>query len=131
MPARWYRIVAESDPGALVVKDGVAAQGVKLTVPDEVVEQIRAGYQCLECLEPLSESFPENCPLCGFPMKKHQAEMFARVFKGHVPGARTGPDWDAQADALEERAEMRARRRRIERAGMVTPQIIVPRGVDA
>lgn len=124
MPAKWLRIVVEPDPDVIVVQNGQASQGLKMTVPDEVVEQIRQGYQCVECLEPLDTAFPEKCPLCFFPIKERQLEVFERVFKGHQPGARTGADWEAEADRIEERKERRAFAKRAKESGIVVPRVL-------
>lgn len=125
--AKWYRIVAERDPSTMIVSNGEAREGMTISVPDEVVEQIRAGYQCINCFEPLSESFPEACPVCGFPMKAAQAEQFAKVYVGHKPGLRTGADWEAEADRIQAQAERREFERRAEKQGISVPRIVVPR----
>lgn len=129
MPAEWERVVAEDDPGHAIVIDGRVFQGMKLSVGDKTYHQIKAGYQCIQCLEPLDTAFPEKCPLCAFPMKERQAEVFAKVYGGYVPGLRTGPDWEAAADRLEDRAERRAFRRKLEKQGISVPTIIVPRDI--
>ncbi len=130
MPAEWERIVAEDDPGHMIVIGGRAFQGMKLSVGDKTYHQIKAGFQCIQCLEPLDTAYPDKCPVCGFPMKEHQAEMFAKVYAGFQPGLRTGPDWEAKADELEDRAERRAFARRMERQGVSVPNITVPRGIE-
>lgn len=124
MPSEWHRIVVEPDPSVAVVQNGIKYQGLRLTVPDEVVEQIRHGYQCIECLEPLETAFPKKCPLCSFPIREEQAEAFAQAFKGHVPGARTGADWDAEADRIEERKERRAFEKKASESGIVVPKAL-------
>ena len=125
--AEWNRIVAENDPFvAQQQPDGTLTMGVRLTLCDEDVEMIRQGYKCINCLENLESGFPEECFLCGYPIKKMQSETFARVFSGHRPGARTGADWEAQADRLQERAERRAFERRARESN-----IFVPRALDA
>ena len=127
MPRKWNRIVAENDPFVAQQQyDGTLTMGVRLTLCDEDVEMIRQGYKCIHCLENLDTAFPEACFLCGYPMKKLQAETFAKVFAGHVPGARTGADWEAEADRIEARAERRAFERRARESN-----IFVPRAIDA
>jgi hypothetical protein len=130
MPAKWYRKVFEEDPTTMEIEAGQPPRlGVRVVMQDEEVEQIRAGYECINCYEPLREAWPEHCPLCGFEIKKLQPELFGKIFKGHRPGARTGSDWDRIADDMEERAEQRAFRRKMEKTGVSVPSIIVPRDI--
>lgn len=125
MPREWKRIVAENDPFvAQQQPDGSLTMGVRLTLCDEDVEAMRVGYKCINCLENLDNGFPEECPLCAYPMARLQAETFARVFAGHVPGARTGPDWEKEADRLQERAERRAFERRARESNIFVPRAI-------
>jgi len=80
-----------------------------ITWPREVVERMRAGYQCINCLEPQEHSWPESCSLCHFPMRTKQAEFFARAYAGEA--ALNARNWDEELDGLEER-----RRKEDERA---------------
>jgi len=80
-----------------------------ITWPIEVIERMRAGYQCVNCLEPQEHSWPEACSLCHFPMRTKQAELFARQYAGErMLDAR---NWEEELDGLEER-----RRKEDERA---------------
>jgi len=64
--------------------DGRTQRIEQISWPAEVIERIRAGYQCAKCLEPLEESWPERCPRCGAPIRSEQASYFAREFGGEV-----------------------------------------------
>jgi hypothetical protein len=126
VPRKWNRVVAENDPFVAQQQlDGTLTQGVRLTLCDEDVDMMRHGYKCINCLENLETAFPEACPLCSYPMARLQAELFARVFAGHIPGARTGLDWEAEADRLEERKERRAFERRARESNIIVPKAIV------
>lgn len=80
-----------------------------ITWPIEVIERMRAGYQCINCLEPQEQAWPESCSLCGFPMRTRQAEFFAREYAGEV--MLNAHNWAGELDGLEER-----RRKEEERA---------------
>lgn len=116
MTPKWNRIVVEEDHGVLVINDTSAGKrllpGLNIAACDEDVQQVRQGYRCINCWEPLEEGWPAVCPLCRYPIRAQQAEQFARVYKGYDPRLRTGADVDRIADEMEERAEMRAFARR-------------------
>lgn len=96
--------------------DGRVMPGLNIAACDEDVEEVRSGVRCIRCWEPLGgdiPAFPDACPLCNFPIKTHQAEHFARVYRGYDPTARTGADWESAAERIAEQAE---RRRTLDRA---------------
>jgi hypothetical protein len=93
--------------------------GLNIAACTEDVEQVRQGYRCLNCWEPLDEAWPRACFLCSYPIGKKQAEDFARVYKGYDPTLRTGADLDAAADRMEERAERRRFAARARESGIV------------
>ena len=88
--------------------DGRRTTGVKYILCDEDVEAIRQGYRCVNCQENFDNAFPETCFVCGFPCRERQSETFARIYAGHVPGARTGADVEREAERMEAEAERRA-----------------------
>ena len=97
----------------------------RFTWPPEQIERFRAGYRCINCLEPQEHAWPERCSLCRYPMRSRQAEFFAREFGGEKLLARR--DWAEELGGLDERRrkeEERARnhgqqRRRLRRRGAV------------
>ena len=89
----------------------------------ETTERVRLGYLCLDCMEPHEESFPENCSLCGFPMRSMQIFEFARRYKGEERLKGSGIA-EEEAWMIEESA-----RRRFAKE-MSKGGIIVPRGFD-
>jgi hypothetical protein len=104
----WNRIVVQEDVGVIEsYANGRLMPGLNIAACDEDVEQVRTGYRCIRCWEPLSFGWPVQCPLCGFPIAAHQAEKFAQVYKGHDPTIRTSAEWDREADMLEDRQERR------------------------
>lgn len=46
------------------------------------IQRFASGYCCLDCWEPHETPFPENCSLCGYPMRERQGIDFARKFQG-------------------------------------------------
>lgn len=118
MAPKWRRIVVEEDPGVIEVYEGRMLQGLNIAACNEDVEEVRQGYRCINCWEPLDEGWPAACPLCSFPISTHQAETFARVYKGFDPTLRTGADWERKADELEERQERRAFEQRAAKSGI-------------
>lgn len=117
----WNRILIEDDPDKAELLDGRVTQGLRVAMCDEDVERLRQGYKCINCFEPLDTAFPKACPLCTYPMKEQQAELFGAIYAGYIPGLRTGPDWEAEADRLEERKERRAFAKRAKESGIVVP----------
>lgn len=93
-------------------------QGLNVAMSDDDVEATRAGYKCINCWENLEEAFPKSCFVCGFPCRDRQAEQFAKVYKGYDPTARTGADWEAEADRIEEQQERRAFEKRAAKSGI-------------
>lgn len=81
----------------------------EITWPPEVVERFRAGYKCVNCMEPQEAAWPEHCSLCGYPMRSEQAAFFAREYGGERQI--NGKDWEAEIGSLDER-----RRKEEERA---------------
>lgn len=124
MARPWKRVLVESDPDYAQLLDGRLVEGLRVAMSDEDVEAMRQGYKCINCWENLDNAFPKECPLCSFPMKTDQAEHFSRIYIGHVPGLRTGADWEAEADRLEERAERRAFEKRARESGIVVPKLV-------
>jgi len=101
-------LVSEDVSVAEVHPDGRQTLGVKYVLCDDDIEAIRQGYRCVNCQENFDEAFPETCIVCGFPCRERQSEYFARIYAGHIPGARTGIDVEAEADRIEAEAEKRA-----------------------
>lgn len=122
--AKWNRIIVDDDPDRAELLDGRVTQGLRVGMCDEDVERLRQGYMCIQCFEPLDSAFPKACPLCTYPIAEQQAELFGAIYAGHIPGLRTGPDWEAEADRLEERKERRAFARRAKESGIVVPRML-------
>jgi hypothetical protein len=122
--------LSESQGDVLVFNDGRPprpAGRVGLEDADDF-GRMRAGYICARCFEDLDTPFPDECPVCKFPMRERQSQLIAERYQG--------TDWVGPSTSLdEERAimnEMRERAAR-ERAGhdilVAKPQIIIPRGI--
>jgi hypothetical protein len=71
----------------------------------------------------LPDAFPDECFLCGFPVKAEQSRLFAERFAGsRAVGSRINED-----DELERLA--RQRHERELREGLRTKGIVIPKGV--
>ena len=114
MAERWRRpiipLAIDQLHQGIWLPDGRVQGEVQLTLRQEDIERMRAGYVCVKCLEPHETSWPVHCQVCGAPMRSEQAAYFAREFGGEIamPGR---PGWDEELDGLEER-----RRKEDERA---------------
>lgn len=109
----WAPVVTEPDPEHLLVRsDGTIAEHVLMILHEDMTGQIQAGARCLNCLEPfLNDSWPDQCPVCGFEVRAKQAQRFDQEFKGNI---RVGPSTTideelAIAEELVERERMESR----------------------
>lgn len=119
MPPTWNRIVVQEDVGVVEsYADGRMMPGLNVAMCDEDVDRTRLGFKCIRCFEPFETAWPKTCGVCGYPVATHQAEQFARVYEGYDPNLRTGIDWDAEADRLEDRAERRRFAARAKESGI-------------
>jgi len=91
--------------------------------------RMKEGYVCARCFEDLDTPFPDECPVCKFPMRDEQSRFIAERFLGEK--------WVGPTTTLEEEAaimlEMREKHvRDVERNSdilIAKPQIILPRGI--
>lgn len=120
---------SDLDPESyMVMPDGRAMQRTVLGLTEEQVSRIRQGYICIKCYEELDTAFPDECPVCHFPMRERQSEEFAKDFRGDI---RFGPSTtlDEERGIMNELREREAYERAI-KLGLTIPKpsIIVPRG---
>jgi hypothetical protein len=99
----------------LYLPDGRILGETQIVWSEDEIERFRAGYKCVNCLEPQEQSWPENCPLCGYPMRTEQASFFARQFAGEVLLGRQTSLAD-ELEGLEERRRKEDERRARENA---------------
>ncbi len=119
MARPWQRILVEEDPGVLeMYPDGRLMHGISVAMTAEDVEATRQGYKCINCWENLEEGWPEECPVCSFPIKAQQAEHFARVYAGYDATLRTGANWEAEADRIADKQERRNTLQRAKESGI-------------
>lgn len=61
-------------------KDGRLQAGANWILTPDRIEEIRQGYVCLNCQEPLHQlgAFPEECPVCGFRVRELQTAELAK-----------------------------------------------------
>lgn len=118
---RWRRFtppaLIEDSLTDIVVEGHFKSRAADVTWPREVITKIRTGYQCLKCWEPQQDAFPENCPVCGYPMRENQATDFGREFHGDKW---VGPTVSVD-DEIESLAERSARRAHKPGSSIVVP----------
>lgn len=58
----------------------------RVVVTEKGFEMLRAGLLCSNCFQDLRPvgSFPEQCPLCRFPVREMQMANLERKHIGHV-----------------------------------------------
>src|SRR5262249_32115735 len=89
MPERlpWNKVVIEVDPHperSLQLQDGRAIPDSRIAITEAAKEKMRAGYMCANCLEQFMEAFPEQCPLCRFPVRAEQGdELTKKLYVDH------------------------------------------------
>ena len=111
----------------MVMPDGRRMQKTNFGLKEEDVEAIRQGYVCVKCMERFTSPFPDECSVCKFPMREHQAEEFAKDFRGEV---RFGPSTslDEERGIMNEMREREAYERALALGITIPkPSIIVPR----
>ena len=107
--------IIEDTEHTMILYDGREVSPVIKVVPEEEFPAMRAGYICAQCIEELDRAFPENCPVCNFPMRDHQAEYLGRMYVGN---RQIGPSTTLADEALTMQ-EMRERQAR--ELGIWTP----------
>jgi len=50
-----------------------------ISVDEETIGRMKAGYLCIQCLEPHEVPFPEVCSLCGYRMRERQLKDLAQT----------------------------------------------------
>lgn len=87
-PDIWRPTFAEVEPNPeklLALPDGRTFIDNTFTISVEDADRMWAGYMCARCLEPLVEAYPEECPLCRFPVRAEQRKQLEQDFKGEDP----------------------------------------------
>jgi rubrerythrin len=105
LPERWRKPaeildVRQAEDQGIWLPDGRVQGAVELTLGEETVDRLRAGYLCAKCFEPFEQAWPERCPVCGAPIRTEQAEYFAKEFAGEVD---LGGSISTELDDLSER----------------------------
>jgi hypothetical protein len=103
---RWRQwqspLAIEPADQGILLPDGRLLAHPQIAWPEETIERFRAGYKCVNCLEPQEHAWPERCSLCGYPMRTEQTRFFAHEFGGEIEVGSTR-DWEEELDGLEER----------------------------
>jgi hypothetical protein len=107
---KWNEPVIEADPYFVEMTADGPREGVRMAFCGEDIEMFREGYKCLDCLELLPAAFPDECFLCGFPVRAEQSRLFAERFAGsRAVGSRINED-----EELERLARQRYEREKLE-----------------
>lgn len=108
----WHVPVVEADPNFIEITPDGPREGVRMAFCDDDIEMFRQGYKCIDCLELLDSAFPDECFVCGFPVKEQQSFVFADRFAGsRALGSSINVD-----DELEHLARQRFEREKAEKA---------------
>lgn len=57
-------------------------KNVNWTLTPEDFGRVKAGYVCVNCMEPQETPYPEHCSLCQFPMREKQPRLVAFEYQG-------------------------------------------------
>lgn len=109
------RFVASDDTHS-VWDDGVTGRVQKnaiLKMDKATFDAMKHGHICLRCLEPQPEAFPDQCDLCGYPMRERQGLDIKMEFRGetHVGPGLPIAQWEAEQEERVERAEAARRKK--------------------
>jgi hypothetical protein len=88
---------------AFYLPDGRVLGGARIAWSEEDISRMRAGYVCVNCLEPHEHAWPERCSFCKFPIRSEQASYFAKEYGGEER-LYSGVDLDEERESLHERA---------------------------
>lgn len=108
------RFVASDDTHSVWKEsDGRLQRNAVMKFERETFAAIEAGYICLRCLEPQEEGFPEECSLCGYPIRERQALDVKMEFRGeeHVGPGLPIAQWEAEQEQRMEEALYKQRKR--------------------
>jgi len=105
----------ESTTHILQYEDGRIVPAMVAIIDENDFPMLRQGYACAQCLTKVSIAYPENCPVCNFPIRDHQTEYIERMYQGNV---KTGPSTTLEDEKLRMQ-EMR--QREAQRLGIWTP----------
>ena len=88
MPPDWGDIEIEPTHRARTLPDGRVMRESRLTISKEWMEQMWQGYRCAACLQEFRDvnlgSWPEECPICHFPVRAEQRRRLEEDFVGEV-----------------------------------------------
>lgn len=103
----------------VVDSNGNVSLGINWVLSPDEFEQVRQGYRCLQCMEPLQPAFPEKCPLCSYEVRSRQTIDLMRDHRGEH---RYGPTPLEDIEALEQERAERDKPGWLEtRSGIVVP----------
>ena len=84
---RWRRgmtaVAVEDHHERRVIVGDRVFQDADVTFTEEQYARMVHGYVCCRCYEPHDHPFPEECSLCGFPIRSEQARSMEHEFEGH------------------------------------------------
>ena len=108
IPSEDWGVVQDIDSSDRVrtLPDGRQMRESQITLSPQAMQQIFSGYRCARCLEydMIRElgAFPEQCPVCNFPMKAEQTKQLEQDFVGEArPGLVSGLPMDREREFLE------------------------------
>jgi len=102
-PLDWDEVEVDAGTRSRILADGREMAESKLIVSKEMLDQMWQGYRCASCLEDLTElgAFPQECPLCHFPVKALQRSQLEQDFVGEIEAMRQAGFIDTELGHLE------------------------------
>jgi hypothetical protein len=101
--------VYPSDSELILLPDGRVQRQNIVVYDRESTERIRQGWACVKCGEPFPQAWPEQCPVCGAPIRERQAEYFAKEYAVLEDNR---PSLEEEIEGIRGRAEEEEERRK-------------------
>lgn len=113
--------IEEEDTDYIEIVNGVPRPGLRVTMCDTCVDQIRTGYRCINCTLRSETPFPPVCVWCNYGMAENQARDFDELYAGWRD-TRGQIDWDAEMERLDRQRWEREIAQGLRNKGVVLPR---------
>jgi hypothetical protein len=116
-PATVFDVVEDNTVSR--TPDGRLRNEAQISVDDETIGRMKAGYLCANCLEPHEVPFPVMCALCGYPMRERQLHDLATR-----PGSLKAVSVGSRINKEDEFARMNEHYEYEKRTGIILPDAV-------